>query len=309
MMDAGAAGHLKALWAIGYDIHLTNPFADLTRKALKNIDVVIVQDLFLNETAREFGSVFFPVCSSFEKDGTFMNAERRVQPVRKVMEPLGDSKPDWKVICEVAEAMGKKELFPYQSPEEIWNEIRTVWKGGYGISYNRLNSGGLQWPCPSEEHPGTAILHQQEFAGSKTAKLECIAYHPTTEKVDTDYPFLLITGRTLYHFNAGTMTGRTKNTELQASDFLDMYPGDAERLEIHDGEKVSVCSHYGETILPVRFSEKMRPGETFATFHTPQLFLNQVTGPNRDNITQTPEYKVTAVRIEKLCGSSIGSQT
>ncbi len=300
MMDSAVAGDLKGLWAIGYDIHLTNPFAHFTRKALANLDFVIVQDLFLNETARDFGSIFFPVCSSFEKDGTFMNAERRIQPVRKVMDPVGDSKPDWKVICEVAEAMGKREFFSYESAKEIWDEIRVVWKAGSGVTYDRLNAGGLQWPCPSEEHPGTAVLHQEEFSGRKTAKLECIDYHPADESVDGTYPYLLITGRTLYHFNAGTMTNRTRNTELQATDFLDIHPQDAERLNIVDREEVRLCSRYGEAILPARMNDSVHPGQLFATFHNPQIFLNRVTGPHRDCFTQTPEYKITAVRIEKL---------
>lgn len=300
MMDAALKGQLQALWAIGYDILLTNPDTQFTRKALSKIDFVIVQDLFLNETAREFGSVFIPVCSSFEKDGTFMNAERRVQLVRKAIEPAGNSKPDWQVLCEVAAAMGKGEFFAFESPEQIWDEIRLVWNGGSGITYQRLENGGLQWPCPSENHPGTSILHAEEFSRGKQAKLELINYHPTVEKVDKDFPLVLITGRTLYHFNAGTMTLRTKNVELQESDFLDVCTDDSVRLGIRDREKVRLRSRYGEAIFPVRVNDKIAPGQVFCTFHNPTSFLNLVTGPHHDDRTQTPEYKVTAVRIEKL---------
>lgn len=131
--------------------------------ALRALDFVIVQDMFLNETAREFGSVFLPAASSFERDGTFMNAERRVQRIRKAIEPVGQSKSDWEIICAVANAMGKGEFFDYGSAEEIWNEIRSVWDAGQGITYARLEHGGLQWPCPVNDHPGTMMLHTETF--------------------------------------------------------------------------------------------------------------------------------------------------
>ena len=300
MMDAAADGKLKGLWAIGYDVFLTNPNAHATAQAMQSLEFIIVQDMFLNETAREFGSVFLPVSSSFEKDGTFMNAERRIQRVRKVIEPVGESKPDWEIICKIASVMGKGEFFDFHSSREIWNEIRSVWKVGSGITYERIEQAGLQWPCPSEEHHGTQVLHTETFPIGKRAALRRVEYRPTTEMTTEDFPFLLVTGRTLYHFNAGTMTLRTANTKLHPTDFLDVSPEDAQRLELREGDRVKVLSHYGEAVLPVRISSSVKPGELFATFHTAEAFLNYVTSPHCDSYVKTPEYKVTAVRIEKM---------
>jgi formate dehydrogenase major subunit len=300
MMTAAEAGKLKALWAIGYDILFTNAQAHATRRALEAMELVIVQDMFFNETAKEFGTVFFPAASSFEKDGTFMNAERRVQRVRKVMDPSGEARADWQIICMLAEAMGKGECFAFNSAEEIWNEIRAVWQAGRGIDYQRLEQQGLQWPCPTEDHPGTEILHQDAFPVGPRASLRCVEYQPTPERTDEEFPFLLNSGRTLYHFNAGTMTLRTKDCELQKTDYLDISGEDARRMQLKDGQNVRVVSRYGEAIMPIRLTTAVKQGELFATFHDPQVFLNFVTGPHQDTYVKTPEYKVTAVRIAQL---------
>ena len=298
MMDAAGQGKLKALWAIGYDIALTNANSSATERALRSLDFLIVQDLFLNETAREFGSIFLPATSSFEKDGTFMNAERRIQRVRKAIEPAGESKPDWEIICAVAKAMGKGDFFTYNSVAEVWDEVRSVWPAGSGISYQRLDHGGLQWPCPSENHAGTQIMHGDSFSAGARAALRRIPYRPTDETVNEEFPFLLITGRTLHQFNAGTMTMRTPNKELRPTDLLDISAEDAERLQLHNGQQVQVCSRYGKAILPIRITSTVRRGELFATFHTTKVFLNRVTSPHRDRYVKSPEYKVTAVRLE-----------
>lgn len=229
-----------------------------------------------------------------------MNAERRVQLVRKVIDPVGESKPDWQIICEIARAMGKGEYFAFSSPEEIWNEIRSVWKAGGGITYSRIENGGLQWPCPTEDHPGTKILHQERFPIGERAALQRIDYRSTQETTSEEYPFLLVTGRTLLHFNAGTMTFRTENRELRPGDFLDISPTDASRLQLQDGKEVLLRSRYGKTRLPLRITDSVKPGELFATFHTAQAFLNRVTSPFRDAHVQSPEYKVTAVNIQEL---------
>ncbi len=300
MMDAAESGKLNALWAIGYDVALTNANTAATERALRSLDLVIVQDLFLNETARQFGSVFFPAASSFERDGTFMNAERRIQRIRKAIEPVGQSKPDWEIICAVAKAMGKGELFYYNSAEEIWNEIRAVWPAGRGVTYKRLENGGLQWPCAAKHDLGTEVLHSESFPIGKKAALRRVPYRPTREMTSVNFPLLLITGRTLYQFNAGTMTMRTSNAELRVMDLLDVSPEDANRLTLHDGERVRVHSAYGEAVLPIRITSSVNPGELFATFHTAEVFLNRLTSPERDRYVKTPEYKITAVRIEKL---------
>ena len=300
MVDASLEGRIKALWTIGYDIFLTNPNALMTEQALRSMECVIVQDMFLNETAKKFGTVFFPACSSFEKDGTFMNAERRIQRVRKAIEPIGESRPDWEIICALASAMGKGEYFAFRSPEEIWNEIRTVWKAASGITYPRIESHGLQWPCPSDAHPGTRILHAEIPPADKRPGLKTIEYRKTQETTTLEFPFLLTTGRTLYSFNAGTMTSRTRNVELRRGDSLDISQRDAERLCLRDGECARIRSRYGSVALTIKISDGVRDGELFATFHTHEVFLNLVTSSERDGITGAPEYKRTAVQVEKL---------
>lgn len=303
MMDAARDGKLKAMWVIGYDIFLSNANANETERAMRNVELVIIQDMFMNETAREFGHVFFPAATSFEKDGTFMNGERRVQRVRKAIEPRGNSKSDWEIVCDLARTMGKGEFFDFHSPEEIWDEIRTVWNGAAGITYDRIKQDGLQWPCFSEDDPGTEILHTDAFGDGTRTELRRIKYRPTAEIVSDEFPLLLNTGRSLYHFNAGTMTERTPNLELRPTDLLMVNPFDAENLLLIDGESVRLSSRYGEAELPIQITNAIRQGELFATFHTPEIFLNRVTSPFRDRYVQSPEYKVTAVRIERISDS------
>jgi formate dehydrogenase major subunit len=300
MLDAGRDRKLRALWAIGYDVYFTNANADGTRKALEGMDLIIVQDLFINETAREFAHVFLPACSSFERDGTFMNAERRVQRVRKAIEPIGDSKPDWEIIQMIAEAMGHKHGFEFDSPNAIWEEIRKVWTPGAGMSYERLEIQGLQWPCPTEDHAGTRILHRERFPIGLKANAKCVDYTPTPEQVDAEFPMILNSGRSLYSFNAGTMTGRTLNTKLRPRDLLDIRPDDAALLGVSEGEIVRVVSRYGAVELPVHIDSGLRPRELYATFHSPKIFLNRLTSNVRDKGVGAPEYKVTSVRVEKI---------
>ncbi len=297
MMDAAAAQQLKALWAIGYDVFLSLANANVMRQAFENLELVIIQDMFMTETAKEFGTVFLPVASSFEKDGTFMNAERRIQRVRQVLPAPGAAKSDWEIICELARALGKGELFAYENAEAIWDEIRTVWPAAAGISYARIEHGGLQWPCPTTDHPGTSMLHGERFSHDKETALRRIGYQATTEVTDANFPYLLTTGRDLYQFNANTMTGRTANTLLHPTDYLDISPADGSALKIRNGDQVTIRSRYGQATLPVRVNPDIKPGELFATFHTAEVFLNHVTSPIRDNYVQAPEYKVTAVQI------------
>jgi formate dehydrogenase major subunit len=196
--------------------------------------------------------------------------------------------------------MGKGQLFQFNSPEEIWSEVRKVWKAGSGLSYSRLEKGGLQWPCASEDHPGTSVLHTETFPIGKRAALRQIDYRATSETTNEEFPFLLNTGRSLYQFNAGTMTMRTANRVLRRTDTLDIAPEDAGRLTLKAGAQVRVKSRYGEAVLLVRISNSLRAGELFATFNDPSVFLNLVTGPHRDDYVDTPEYKVTAVRVEAV---------
>ena len=301
MLAAATAGHFKALWAIGYDILMTNPNAHETRRALEQVDFVIVQDLFLNATAREFGDVFLPAASSFEKDGTFMNGERRIQRVRGAAKPRGLARSDWEIVCDVARAMGKGEYFNYRTAEQIWNEVRSLWPEGAGISYDRLDRlGGIQWPCFDENDPGTPILHIEQFTHGLTTALRRIEYLPLPDVTSKEYPFVLTTGRNLFQYNAATQTGQTPNRHMATTDFLQLAPGDADRLGIADGEIVRLYSKQGAADLPVRISSTVKPGEVYTTFHCARVFLNQITTSQRDRYTKTPEYKVTAVNIGKL---------
>jgi formate dehydrogenase major subunit len=300
MMDAARSEKLKALWVIGYDIALTNPNAATTIAALRSLDLVVVQDLFLTETARLAAHVYLPACSTFEKDGTFMNSERRIQRVRQVIEPIGESLPDWKIICRLAEAMGKGNRFQYSSSQEIWDETRSLWPAGAGIAYERLDDAGLQWPCPTEDSPGTSVMHSQIFSNGRRLKLQCVKFAPSPECMSEEYPLLLNTGRALYQFNAGNMTSRSQTSVFQPMDVLQISPGDAERFGIQDAEQVRIVSRYGEATLAAEVTQNVRTGELFATFQSPELFLNRVTSRRRDSFTLTPEYKTTAVRIEPV---------
>jgi formate dehydrogenase major subunit len=303
MIGAAEAGQLKALWVIGYDIALTNADANRTAKALRNLEFLAVQDLFLNRTASEFASVFLPAASPFERDGTFMNSERRVQRIRRALPPPPYARADWQIICDVAKAMGTGEQFAFNGPQDIWDEIRSVWPTGRGITYERLERAGPQWPCPDESHPGTRVLHDESFAGRPKAQLARIQFYPSREIATPSFPYILTTGRTLAQFNAGTMTMRTLNTSLRPTDTLDMSPDDAEQLGLSDRDIVRVASHHGATTLPLRIDPRLRAGELFATFHTTSADLNRVTGSGIDEHSHTPEYKVTAVDVQKVCAS------
>ncbi len=298
MMDAAVAGRLKGLWCIGYDILHSNANRAAVDLSLAKLELLIVQDLFLTETAREYAHVFLPAASPFEKDGTTMNAERRVQRIRPAVPPPGEALPDWQILVAVAAAMGGAASFGFDSAESIWAEIIRVWPAAGGMTYARLEGGGLQWPCPDADHPGTPFLHSEGFPMGTPAKLKPLSYYPSPEVPDAEFPFLLMTGRTLYAFNAATMTARTPNLQLRPTDTLDMSPEDAQHLALKEGQRVRLRSRYGGADLPLRIDASLKPGELFATFHDPAVRLNAVTGPHRDRFVHTPEYKRTAVAVE-----------
>ncbi|OGT55878.1 MAG: formate dehydrogenase subunit alpha [Gammaproteobacteria bacterium RIFCSPHIGHO2_12_FULL_63_22] len=297
MMDAARAGRLKALYVVGYDLFASLANARETAEALSRIELVIVQDLFQTETSASFGHVFFPAVSSFEKDGTFMNSERRIQRVRRALSPRGKALDDSEITCRLARALGFDAQFARADAESTWNEVRQLWPAVAGISYDRLDQQGLQWPCRDETDPGTPVLHVGEFSHGKRAKLERIGYRPTAEKTDADYPLLLNTGRTLHQFNVGTMTRRTPQQALRPTDTLDMHPYDATQLGLEHGANVRVESRHGSATLPLRITDAVAPGQLFATFHDPDRAVNRLTGSARDAMTGAPEYKVTAVRV------------
>jgi formate dehydrogenase major subunit len=223
-----------------------------------------------------------------------------VQRVHKAIEPVGESRSDWEIICAVARALGHEKQFAYRSAEEIWDEVRAVWGQAAGMSYARLDQRGLQWPCPSEDHPGADTLHIREFTHGKTTALRRIEYVAPPELTSDEFPFLLTTGRNLYQYNAATQTSRTPNNTLRQTDFLNVSPADARRLGLCDGETVRLRSQQGVAELPVQISDAVKPGVLYATFHNARVFLNEITTSQRDRYTKTPEYKVTAVRVEKV---------
>ncbi len=299
MLDAAEAGQFKALWVMGYDIYDTLANQARTGNSLAQLDLLIVQDIFLNETAREYGTVFFPAASVFERDGTFMNSDRRVQQIRACVPPPGEAQADWWIIQQLAQHMGATQGFHFANPEAIWNEIREVWPASGGLSYRRIASESLHWPCPDENHPGTPILHKTQFTHGPKAKLAVIPFVPSAEACTAEFPFLLNTGRTLYHFNAGTLTYRTANRQLRPADTLDIHPEDASRLGLGEKDWVEITSRYGHTQLPVRLTTQVKPGELFTTFHRPDLHVNRLTSNERDRLVHAPEYKITAVRLNK----------
>ncbi len=299
MIEAAARGELKALWVVGYDVLPTLPNRSATRAALARLETVIVQDLFINETAREFATVFLPAASVFEQDGTFMNSERRIQRVRQAVPPPGGARPDWQILCDVARKMGHPAGFDFGSAGEIWDEVRAAWPGGAGVSGTRLDESGVQWPCRTETSPGTEFLYAEAFGRDGPAKLACIDYVPTPEMVDGEFPLLLTTGRSLYQFNSGTMTGRGRTLDLRPTDLLEINPADAGAAGLASGDPVTVRSRHGTAHLRARVTGRVRAGELFATFQDPAAMLNMVTSSHGDRITKAPEYKVTAVCVER----------
>jgi len=307
IVEAAEAGKLDVLWAIGYDIMQSHADIVRTQKVLENVPLVVVQDLFMNETARSIGTVFLPAAASFEKDGTFMNSERRVQRIRKAVEPQGEALADWVPVCEVAKQLGFAG-FEFKNAEEIWNEVRSLWTQGAGISYARMESeGGIQWPCYDESHPGTVRLHSDTFTLGDRAPFLRPEQNELQEQPTDEFPLLLVTGRTLYAYNAGTMTDRTRNLELRPLDTLDLHPDDADRLGISDGDLLRIVSHWGEACLPAKRDMRVQKGQLFCTFHTPSAHVNRLLGPHRDNKVNTPAYKRTAVRLEKIAGANMAT--
>lgn len=300
MIDAAAAGQLKAMLVQGYDLAHSLPDSGSSWAALARLELLVVQDLFLTQTAAQFGHVFLPAASSLERDGTFMNAERRVQRVRAVVDPPGGARPDWQISCDLARAMGAGAGFAFECVEAIWDEVRRLWPGGAGLSYARLEQGGLQWPCRSEQDPGTRLLHAERFGVGPRASLRAIEPQPPLERCDAEFDLLLVTGRNLYQFNAGTMSRASAVQALRPTDTLDCHPSDAARRGLRDGQQVRLRSRYGEAQLPLRLDARVQPGQLFASFHDPAVQLNRVTGPHRDALVMAPEYKRTAVCVEGI---------
>jgi predicted molibdopterin-dependent oxidoreductase YjgC len=258
----------------------------------------VVQDIFLSETAR-IADVVLPGASFAEKEGTFTNTERRVQRVRKAIELVGDSRPDWLIICQLARRLGAKG-FDFTDPAQVMEEISALTPIYGGISYERLESGGLQWPCPTPEHPGTKILHTQQFTRGRGQFIP-LKYQPPAELPDDTYPLTLTTGRSLFHWHTGTVSRKVKGLNaFMGEGLVEINPEDARTLSISDGETVRVSSRRGEITVKARVTEVSTPGVVFMTFHFAESPANVLTNPAADPVSKIPEYKVCAVRIDKL---------
>lgn len=294
MLDAAATGELRGLWVQGFDLAQSNPYESRTLDALKRLDLLVVQDIFFCELAHH-AHLVLPAAAALEQDGTFTNAERRIQLVRPAVPPPGLARPEWQIIRDVAEALGEK--WSYTSSADVMDEIARVAPDMFGgVSHDRMSGDGLQWPCPAADHPGTATVHANGFVRGR-GRLMAIEYAPSPEQTDVNFPYLLITGRRLEHFNVGTMTRRTPNQELVPTDVLDIHPDDARRERITDGGPVDVESHWGRTSVIARHSTTVSPGSLFLSFHHPQAHTNRLTSPHVDPQSKCPEYKITAVRI------------
>ncbi len=296
MFDSAIAGHFKGLYVQGEDIAQSDPNTQHVEAALKAMECVVVQDIFLNETAK-FAHVLLPGSTFLEKNGTFINAERRINRVRKVMAPIA-GKEDWEVTVDLANALGYS--MDYQHPSQIMDEIASLAPTFSGVSYALLeDQGSIQWPC-NEQHPmGTPIMHVDDFPIGK-GNFAITQYVATEERANRRFPLLLTTGRILSQYNVGAQTRRTDNQTWHAEDVLEVHPHDAEERGIQDGDWLGISSRAGQTVLRAKVSERMQPGVVYTTFHHPGSGANVITTDSSDWATNCPEYKVTAVQVEKV---------
>ncbi|MEI8235551.1 MAG: formate dehydrogenase subunit alpha [Methylococcaceae bacterium] len=302
MFDAALDNSFMGLYCEGEDIAQSDPDIKHVHAALRAMECVIVQDIFLNETAK-FAHVFLPGASFLEKDGTFTNAERRISPVRKVMRPLAGY-ADWEITQMLSNALG----YPmnYTHPSEIMDEIASLTPTFNGVSYEKIDQlGSIQWPCYDEESEGTPIMHTEEFMRNNGKGLFMLTeFVATRERVNGKFPLILTTGRILSQYNVGAQTRRTENNAWHTEDRLEIHSHDAEDRGIKDGDWVGIKSRAGETVLHALVTDRVQPGVVFTTFHFPESGANVITTDNSDWATNCPEYKVTAVQVTKVSQTS-----
>lgn len=296
MITRAEHGDLKSLYIIGENPLVSDPDLNHAEKALNNLEFLVVQDIFLTETA-QFADVVLPSFCFAEKNGTFTNTERRVQRVRKAVQAPGFARDDWKITCEIATRMGTK--MHYDSAEEIFEEMRSVTPSYSGITWERIKNCGLHWPCPTTDHPGTPILHTSQFTRGK-GLFHAIDHQPPAEVPDADYPFMLTTGRVIYHYHTGTMTMKSDGlNQMSPECFVEISPRDAAQLDIGDGEMVNVFSRRGKIRAKLSVSSKAVDGTVFIPFHFAKAAANRLTNSQFDPVAKIPEFKVCAITIEK----------
>ena len=296
MIDAALAGTVKALYIMGENPLVSDPDLGHLRHALEKLDFLVVQDIFLTETA-QLADVVLPAASFAEKEGTFSNTERRVQRVRPATRPPGEAREDWRIVAGIAAAMGRP--LGYGSVDDIMGEISGLTPSYAGISYARLDSCSLHWPCPTPEHPGTPILHTKEFTRGK-GLFSRIEYRPPAEEPDAEYPLRLTTGRSLWQYHTGTMTRRAPGLEaLAPRSWLEIAPVDAGALGVADGDAVTVTSRRGSVETVARVTGGIREGTVFMPFHYAESAANVLTNTAADPVAKIPELKVCAVRVAR----------
>lgn len=295
MMGAAGKGKIKAMYIMGENPMLSDPDLSHVETALRNLDFLVVQDLFLTETAK-LAHVVLPSACFAEKEGTFTNTERRVQRVRKAVAAPGEAKPDWEIIAELANRLGYP--MSYKGPAEIMAEIAGLAPSYGGMAYERLEKECLQWPCPTEYHPGTKFLHKDRFTRG-LGLFHAIEYIPPAELPDEEYPFILTTGRVLYHYHTGTMTRRSSGTvQRYPESLVEINPVDGEKLGIVSGSTVTITSRRGKVQAKAQLTERSPQGAVFMNFHFREAAVNLLTNPALDPIAKIPEYKVCAVKME-----------
>ncbi len=296
MIPAAHDGTIKAFYIMGENPLVSDPDIAHAKKSFDNLDFIVVQDLFMTETAKA-ADVVLPARCFAEKDGTFSNTERKVQRIRQAVNPPGEAKYDWEITCEIAARMGYD--MSYENSEAIMKEIAQVTPSYGGISYDRIEKEGLHWPCPDADHPGTPILHIGKFPKG-SGQFHAIDYIAPNELPDDDYPLALTTGRVIYHYHTGTMTRKSEGLNERApGNFIEIAAHDASNLGLADGDMAKVSSRRGQVSASVMISQKTNPGTVFMPFHFAENAANNLTNPALDPISGTPEFKVCAVHIEK----------
>ncbi len=297
MMDRLLDGSVKGMYILGENSVMSDPDTHHIRRALTAAEFLVVQDIFMTETA-ELAHVVLPGACWAEKDGTFTNTERKVQRVRKAVEPPEGTMPDWKVISEIGRRLGLS--MDYSSPSGIYDELSSLSPAFAGINYDRLEAGGIQWPCPSVDHPGTGFLHQGRFTRGK-GLFHVISYRPSEEPPCADYPVLLTTGRRFAHYHTRTMTGRCPSLHNEfPTPRAQINSNDAMKMGLKDGDVVKITSRRGELTTPVQPGDIVPEGSVFMDFHFMKANPNVLLGTSLDPVSKTPDYKVCAVRMEKI---------
>jgi len=297
MLTAIEDNKMDALWVMGENPVVSDPDAGHVKKALEKLDFLVVQDIFLTPTAR-LADVVLPGASFAEKDGTFVNTERRITRVRRAVDPVGESKADWEIIQAVSTAFGYD--MAYESPEKIFNEIASLTPSYAGVTYDRLEGEGIQWPCPSLEHPGTPFLHKDGRFTRGKGMFHAVDYKGPAEQVDEDYPLWMTTGRVYAHYHTGTMTRNSVSLDAEIPEgFLEIHPEDAAAIGVSDGDRISVASRRGQIQTRIMVTERVEKGVVFMPFHFEEANVNKLTNPAVDPIAKIPEFKVCAVKVAK----------